>query len=50
MRRLRTLWQWILTKLELAPFLCDHCKYDSPSTCRRPGRPNVTVCRDFRRR
>ena len=50
MRRLRMLWQWILTKIELAPFLCDSCRYDSPSTCHRADRPNVTICKDYRRK
>ena len=28
-------------------FLCDTCKYDHPSACHRPERPNARVCPGF---
>lgn len=31
-------------------FLCDACRYDYGSACKRPERPNATVCPDFKRR
>ena len=31
-------------------FLCDSCRYDYGDSCRRPGRPNVAQCPDYRRR
>ena len=30
--------------------LCDTCKYDYGNVCKRPERPNATVCPDYRRR
>jgi hypothetical protein len=30
--------------------LCDTCKYDYPSACRRPERPNAMQCPDYKRR
>ncbi|HOD51871.1 MAG TPA: hypothetical protein PLM14_10665 [Candidatus Hydrogenedentes bacterium] len=29
-------------------FLCDNCKYDHPSACVRPERPNAVKCPDYR--
>ena len=29
--------------------LCDTCKYNYPSACHRPERPNATRCPDYRR-
>lgn len=43
------LWQrlrYLLTGI----YLCDTCKYDYGDACRRPERPNATVCSYFRRR
>ncbi|HEY3282430.1 MAG TPA: hypothetical protein VGN26_09170 [Armatimonadota bacterium] len=31
-------------------YLCDSCRYDHPSACRMPYRPNATVCEDYVRR
>ena len=31
-------------------FLCDSCKYDLDRACKRPQRPNATLCEDYRRR
>jgi hypothetical protein len=31
-------------------FLCDNCKYDHPSACKRPQRPNAVKCPDYRPR
>jgi hypothetical protein len=28
--------------------LCDTCKYDFGSACKRPERPNATSCPDYR--
>ncbi len=33
-----------------APFLCDSCKYNHPSTCSIPERSNAEKCADYRRR
>jgi len=30
--------------------LCDTCKYDYPSACRNPQRPNARKCKDYARR
>jgi hypothetical protein len=30
--------------------LCDTCKWDYGDACRRPERPNATVCPDYKRR
>ena len=30
--------------------LCDTCKYDYQSACRRPERPNAMKCPDYKRR
>ena len=29
-------------------FLCDNCKYDHPSACLHPERPNAIKCPDYR--
>jgi hypothetical protein len=31
-------------------FLCDSCRYDYGKSCRRPERPNVAKCPEYRRR
>jgi len=31
-------------------FLCDSCRYDYGHACRRPGRPNVTRCPEYKAR
>ncbi len=31
-------------------FICDDCKWDYPSSCHNPKRPNITIqdgCKDF---
>ncbi len=30
--------------------LCDTCKYDYQTACRRPERPNAMKCPDYKRR
>lgn len=30
-------------------FLCDTCKYDFGSACKRPERPNARRCPDYKR-
>jgi hypothetical protein len=30
-------------------FLCDTCKYDYGTACRRPERPNAVKCPDYKR-
>jgi len=29
-------------------FLCDNCRYDHPSSCHHPERPNAVKCPDYR--
>ena len=47
-------WRGLVSRLRAAwapgQFLCDSCKYDHPRSCRRPERPNATVCEDYRKR
>ena len=31
-------------------FLCDRCRLDYPSACRRPERPNAKTCPDYKRK
>ena len=31
-------------------FLCDTCRYDYRSACRRPERPNARSCPDYKKR
>ena len=31
-------------------FLCDTCKYNHPSTCSVPDRPNATRCDEYKRK
>ncbi|NOZ21807.1 MAG: hypothetical protein GXP25_12065 [Planctomycetes bacterium] len=33
-----------------ARILCDTCKYDYPSACRNPERPNAQKCKEYARR
>jgi len=47
---LRMLWQRLTSWLGLAGFLCDTCQFDHPAGCRNPKRPNVSVCKDHRKR
>jgi hypothetical protein len=49
MTLLRTLWQR-LRALFGGGFLCDTCRYDYGDACKRPERPNATVCPDYRRK
>ena len=30
--------------------LCDRCRYDYGDACRRPERPNATLCEDYETR
>jgi hypothetical protein len=45
--RLRQHWLRLRCPTE---FLCDNCKYDLPSACSRPQRPNAVKCPDYRPR
>jgi len=51
---LRRLWRRLSSRFTQmkAPgrFLCDSCRYDYGNACRRPGRPNVTQCPEYRPR
>lgn len=49
MNPLRKFWQWMRYKLT-GNFLCDTCQYDYGDACRRPERPNATVCPDYKTR
>jgi len=42
--------QWLMDVLGAADILCDTCKYDHPTACRNPERPNATQCKDYKRR
>ncbi|HDP34872.1 MAG TPA: hypothetical protein ENN29_07155 [Candidatus Hydrogenedentes bacterium] len=42
--------QWWLRQKCPTEFLCDNCKYDHPSACHRPERPNAIKCPDYRPR
>ena len=46
----KVLWQKFLAGLGLGRILCDDCMYDYGDACRRPERPNATVCPDYKRR
>lgn len=39
-----------LFALEGGEFLCDRCKYNHPSTCSLPARPNARECPDYKRK
>lgn len=39
-----------LFALESKRYLCDSCKYDYPSACRRPERPNAVRCPDYKKK
>lgn len=39
--------QWWWQKTCPSEFLCDHCRYDHPSACLRPERPNAVKCPDY---
>jgi hypothetical protein len=51
---LRRLWKRLRSRLAglTAPghFLCDSCRYDYRGACKRPQRPNATVCDEYERR
>lgn len=36
--------------LDSKRYLCDSCKYDYPSACRRPERPNALKCPDYKKK
>ena len=40
--------QWWLRVRCPSEFLCDNCRYDYPSACSRPQRPNATRCPDYK--
>jgi len=44
---LKELWAAIFPREH--KFLCDTCRYDYGSACRRPERPNATKCPDYKR-
>jgi hypothetical protein len=39
--------QWWLRARCPTEFLCDNCRYDHPSACHRPQRPNAVKCPDY---
>jgi len=41
---------WLAKILRSGEMLCDSCRYDHPSACRNPQRPNATRCKDYRPR
>ena len=43
-------WRRLMNVLGLAEMLCDTCRYDHPSACRNPARPNATECKDYKAR
>lgn len=50
MTMLRTIWASLFgEKASGGKFLCDTCRYDYGSACRRPERPNARRCPDYRR-
>ena len=42
--------QWWLRLRCPTEFLCDNCRYDHPSACSHPERPNAVKCPDYRPR
>ena len=48
--RISVFWQKLISWLGVGGFLCDTCKFDHPTACRRPERPNAKVCPDYERR
>jgi hypothetical protein len=40
--------QWWLRFRCPSEFLCDNCRYDHPSACPHPQRPNAIKCPDYR--
>ncbi|MCL4694355.1 MAG: hypothetical protein KJ060_17830 [Candidatus Hydrogenedentes bacterium] len=40
--------QWWLRVRCPSEFLCDNCRYDHPSACLHPQRPNAVKCPDYR--
>ena len=40
--------KWLIS--DRGGFLCDSCKYDHPSACRNPERPNAKVCGEYKKR
>jgi hypothetical protein len=47
---MKKLWLKIKRFLGMKKFLCDTCRYDYPSACLNPKRPNATECTDYQRR
>lgn len=44
------LWQKLKVFVGSEEILCDTCKYDYGDVCKRPERPNATVCPDYNKR
>lgn len=40
--------QWWLRVTCPTEFLCDNCRYDHGTVCKRPQRPNAVKCPDYR--
>jgi hypothetical protein len=36
--------------LGMKTILCDSCKFDWPSACHQPARPNAVWCPDYKKR
>lgn len=50
MMSLKMFWWRLRRRLGSPRLLCDTCKYDYPSACGNPDRPNATSCPEYRRR
>ncbi len=49
-RPLRSFYHWLTDVLGVGGILCDNCKYDYGSACKRPERPNARRCPDYKPR
>lgn len=47
LRRLKDAFLKLIIKLDNG-FLCDTCKYNHPSDCIQPDRPNAKECREYK--
>ena len=45
---LKELREKLMARVDQDRFLCDSCKYDHPSSCSRPERPNAKRCPEYR--
>lgn len=47
LQKIRDFFFKLMIKLDNG-FLCDTCRYNHPSDCAVPGRPNVKECREYK--